>query len=191
MTRSGAIRMSALAALLVAAANLPAHADRTLGRLGATVGYQQTDRSAWVFGPALELTVYEDISIRGEAQLELGDIDDPFGDSNIRTGDGPHVNHVLFGPVWRPRRYAKYDLAVGGEVGELVMHSRFAEQDFTKGVAVGWFVQAGRMLGPVSIALQLRLDVSKTVEMGGPGGDDVTTTSGRLNLAFELPIRVH
>lgn len=159
-----------------------------LGRFGATVGYQRTDRNAWVFGPALEVHIYRDFSIRGEAQLELGNFDDPFGDSNIRVGDGPHVNHVIFGPVWRPAKYAKYDGAVGIEGGELVMHSRFAEQEFTKGVAVGAFVQAGKPLGPVVLAVQLRLDVSKTIAMGGPNGVDVPTTSGRINFAFEVPI---
>jgi len=189
--------MSRLITLLLVIVPVAASADPAsvteaksppLGRLGATVGYQRTDRNAWVFGPALEIHIYRDFSIRGEAQLELGNFDDPFGDSNIRVGDGPHVNHVIFGPVWRPEKYAKYDGAVGIEGGELVMHSRFAEQEFTKGVAIGAFVQAGKPLGPVVLALQLRLDVSKTISMGGPMGVDVPTTSGRINFAFEVPL---
>lgn len=163
---------------------------RPLGRLGATVGLQQTDRTAWVFGPALEVAITEELAIRGDAQLELGDAGDPFGDSNIASGDGPHVNHVMFGAAWRPARYDTYGLAVGAQAGVLVMHSVFAPEAFTKRPAVGVFVQAGRMLGPVSIALQLRLDVSTSVAMGEPDGDDVQTTSGRLNLAFELPVRI-
>lgn len=174
--------------LLIVLASVPARADTPEARIGATVGYQKTDRSAWVFGPALEVTILDELSIRGEAQLELGDLDDPFGESNIRTGSGPHVNHVLFGPTWRPARYAAYALAVGAQAGVLVMHSTFNAEHFTKRPAAGVFVQAGRVLGPVSIAVQLRLDLSTTVDMAGPGGDDVTTTSGRVNLAFEVPL---
>lgn len=181
--------MSKLGVLLIVFASLPADA-RPLGRLGATVGLQQTDRTAWVFGPALEVAIHEELAIRGDAQLELGDAGDPFGDSNIASGDGPHVNHVMFGPTWRPRRYGAYGLAVGAQAGVLVMHSVFAADAFTKRPAAGVFVQAGRMVGPVSIALQLRLDVSTSVAMGEPDGDDVQTTSGRLNLAFELPIQI-
>jgi len=181
--------------LLFVFASLPVHADPApppempLARLGATVGYQQTDRAAWVFGPALEVHIYQRLGFRGEAQLELGNIDDPFGPSNIRGGDGPHVNHVVFGPTWRPERYDHYDLGLGLEFGEMVLHSVFAPQEFTKGVAAGLFVQAGKRLGPVTFALQFRVDVSKSVPMAGPNGETVPTTTGRLNLAVELPFR--
>jgi hypothetical protein len=177
--------------IVIVIGSVPAHAETPLGRVGATVGYQRTDRNAWVFGPSLEVRVYDDFSIRGEAQLELGDFSDPFGPSNIRGGSGPHVNHVLFGPTWRPVRYADYGLGVGVEFGELVMHSLFAENHFTKRVAAGLFVQTGRMFGPVSLALQFRLDLSTSVAMGGPNGEDVPTTSARVNLAFEVPINIH
>lgn len=183
--------MSRLLTLSIVIASVPAAADRPFVRPGAMIGLQQTDRSAWVFGPSLEVAIFRDISIRGEAQLELGDIEDPFGDSNILSGDGPHVNHVLFGPTWRPASSERYQLAVGAEAGVLVMHSRFAEQEFTKRVAAGLFVQAGRMLGPVSIALQLRLDLSSSVAMGNRDGGETPTTSGRLNLVFEVPISLH
>ena len=160
-------------------------------RVGAMVGLQRTDRSAWVFGPSLEITVIDPISIRGEAQLELGDLDSPFGKSNIRGGDGPHVNHVMFGPVWRPSEYAKYGLALGAEAGVLVMHSVFAPGDhFRKKPAVGAFAQAGHKLGPVFLALQIRLDASKSIDMSGPEGQDVPTTSGRVNFVLELPLDV-
>ncbi|MEO8706539.1 MAG: hypothetical protein ABI867_41320 [Kofleriaceae bacterium] len=182
--------MTKLVALVIVLACVPAHAETPLGRIGATVGLQQTDRSAWVFGPSLEVHVVREFSIRGEAQLELGDVDSPFGDTNILSGDGPHVNHVMFGPTWRPVRFARYDLAVGAEAGVLVMHSVFAPKEFTKGPAAGVFVQAGKRLGPVVLALQLRLDVSGSVDMGGPDGVDVPTTSGRFNLAFEVPIAI-
>src|SRR5690606_27621964 len=117
---------------------------------------------------ALEVRVYKDISIRGDAQLELGNFDDPFGPSNIRGGDGPHVNHVLFGPVWRPAKYADYQLAAGAGFGGLVMHSVFADDhagghEFTKRPAMGLFAQAGKQLGPIVLALQLRLDLSTSV----------------------------
>jgi hypothetical protein len=187
--------MSRFLALLIVTASLPARAETPIGRIGGTAGFQQTDRSAWVIGPSLEVRVYKDISIRGDAQLELGDFDDPFGENNIRGGDGPHVNHVLFGPTWRPSRYARHQLAVGAGFGVLVMHSVFAADhpaghEFTKRPAAGLFGQAGRKLGPISLALQLRLDMSTSVEMGGPGGADVPTTTVRLNLAFEVPINV-
>lgn len=181
--------MSRFPALLIVVASVPAHADNPRAWLGATVGFQQTDRSAWVFGPALEVTIFKEFAFRGEAQLELGDIDDPFGPSNIRDGDGPHVNHVMFGPSWRPQRYAEYAIAVGGQAGVLVMHSRFADVAFTKGFAVGVFGQAGHRLGPVSVALQLRVDVSASVAMAGPERQDVPTTSLRINLVFELPLK--
>ena len=180
--------MSRLLVLPIVLASLPALADTPEARVGATAGFQRTDRSAWVFGPMLEVRVYRDISIRGEAQLELGDFDDPFGPSNIRDGSGPHVNHVMFGPTWRPKRYDSYQLAVGAQAGVLVMHSTFAENHFSKGPAVGLFVQAGRMLGPVSLALQVRFDASATIEMSAPDGGNVPTTSGRINLAFEVPL---
>ena len=178
-------------ALLMVAATPPARAE-PVARLGAMVGYQQTDRSAWVFGPSLEISLFHyHLWLRGEAQLELGDLGDPFGDSNILSGDGPHVNHVLFGPTWRPAKYAAYQLAVGAEAGVLVMHSVFAEQEFTKRFAGGVFVQAGKQLGPVVLSLQLRLDLSTSVAMGSPDGGSVPTTTGRLNLALELPIDTH
>lgn len=157
-------------------------------RVGGMVGVQQTDRSAWVFGPSLEVKVHRAWSLRGEAQLELGDLGDPFGDSNIRGGDGPHVNHVMFGPTWRPARLADYAFVTGAGVGVMVMHSRFAEDHFTKKPALGVFVQAGRRVGPVLLSLQARVDLSGTVAMAEPDGGDVTTTSARLNFAFELPI---
>ncbi len=161
-----------------------------MARIGAFVGYQQSDRAAWVVGPSLEVRVHREVSIRGNAQLELGDIDDPFGPSNIRGGDGPHVNHVMFGPTWRPARYEGYQLAAGAEAGVMVMHSNFAEEAFTKRPAAGLFVQAGKLLGPVSLAVQLRLDLSTTVEMGDRDGSDTPTTTGRVNFVFEVPIRL-
>jgi hypothetical protein len=187
--------VSKLLVVAIVLASVPARAEpAAIVRIGALAGYQQTDRSAWVFGPSLEVRTYRDFSIRGEAHLELGDIDDPFGPSNIRGGDGPHVNHVMFGPVWRPERYARHGLAVGASAGVLVMHSVFAGDhagghEFTKKPAAGAFVQTSRMFGPVSIGLQLRVDLSGSVPMGGPNGDDVTTSSARLNLAVEIPIR--
>ena len=189
-------RISSFLALPIALASTPALADTQAApeaakpevRVGATAGFQQTDRSAWVVAPTLEVRVYRDIWIRGEAQTEFGDIDDPFGPSNVRGGDGPHVNHAMFGPTWRPARYDAYQLAVGAQVGMLTMHSTFGEEHFHRGPAVGLLVQAGRMLGPVSLALQLRFDASATIEMSAPDGGDVTTTSGRINLAFEVPI---
>jgi len=190
MIRSYASRMSRLLPLLIVFASLTADAGTPVGRIGATAGFQRTDRSAWVFGPSLEVTIFDEISIRGEAQLELGDFDDPFGDSNIRSGDGPHVNHVLVGPTWRPMRFADFALAAGAEAGIMVMHSVFSHEHFTTKPAAGLFVQAGRTLGPVSIALQVRLDLSPTVGAAGPGGADVPTTSGRINLAFEVPINL-
>jgi len=182
--------MSKLLALVIVVASLPAHAETPVARIGAVAGLQRTDRSAWVFGPSLEITISDQLSIRGEAMLELGDVDDPFGPSNIRDGSGPHVNHVLVGPTWRPVRFAAFALAAGAEAGVLVMHSTFAEKHFTKKPAAGLFVQAGRALGPVSIALQLRVDFSATIAMAGPGGEDVPTTSGRINLVFEVPIKI-
>jgi hypothetical protein len=169
---------------------MPANAT-PVARVGALIGLQQTDRSAWVFGPSLEVTITDELTIRGDTQIELGDLDDPFGPSNVRGGTGPHVNHVLFGPTWRPVRYAPYALAAGAEAGVLIMHSVFAPQEFTKRAAAGLFVQAGRPLGPVVIALQLRLDLSTSVAMGGPDGESVPTTCGRFLLAFEVPINIH
>lgn len=155
------------------------------------VGLQKTDRSAWVFGPSLELTIVDPISLRGEAQLELGDLDSPFGKSNILDGDGPHVNHVMFGPVWRPREYARYGLALGAEAGVLVMHSVFAEGNhFRKKPAFGMFAQAGHMLGPLFFALQIRFDASAKIDMAGPEGQDVQTNSGRVNFVIEFPLDV-
>ncbi len=180
--------MSKLLPLLIVLASAPADAGTPLFRIGATIGVQQSDRSAWVFGPSLDVPVSREISIRGEGQVELGDLDDPFGDSNLRSGDGPHVNHVFVGATWRPLRFADFALATGAEAGVMIMHSRFSHEHFTTEPALGLFVQAGRVLGPVSIALQLRLDVSATVAEAGPGGSDVQTTCGRINLAFEVPV---
>jgi hypothetical protein len=179
--RSCALVVATLLASSLAAAD-------SLGRLGATIGLQQTDRSAWVFGPSAEVTVFGDLAIRGEAQLELGDLGDPFGPSNIRDGSGPHVNHVMFGPTWRPARHANFAVAAGAQAGVLVMHSTFAADHFAKQPAVGVFAQAGRRLGPVDVALQLRVDFSTPIAMAGPEGERVQTTSGRINLAFEVPI---
>ena len=173
---------------MIVTASTPASAERPVARAGGIVGFQQTDRSAWVIGPALEVAITREIGIRGEAHLELGDFGDPFGPSNIRDGSGPHVNHVMFGPTWRPERYARYAFAAGVAGGVLVMHSTFAEKHFNKKPAVGLFAQAGRMVGPVAIVLQARVDFSATIEMAGPAGEDVPTTCGRLNLVFELPI---
>lgn len=181
----------AFAAVAVTGRSATADPATPIVRIGGTLGFQQSDRSAWVFGPALEVAIYRELSLHGDAQLELGDFGDPFGPSNIRGGSGPHVNHVMFGPVWRPPRYEKYQLATGVEFGVLVMHSTFAADHFTKRPAAGLFVQAGRALGPLAVALQLRLDLSTTVSMGGPDGKDVPTTTGRLNLLLELPIRIH
>jgi len=160
------------------------------GRIGAMIGLQRTDRTAWVFGPSLEVTVHDPISIRGEAQLELGDVDAPFGDSNILGGDGPHVNHVMFGPVWRPRDYARYGLALGAEAGVLVMHSVYAVDHFTKKPAVGMFAQAGHALGPLFFAIQIRFDASSSIDMASPEGHDVPTMTGRANFVIELPLDV-
>jgi len=182
--------MSKFLALLFVGVSLPAHAETPVGRIGTVVGLQRTDRSAWVFGPSLEVTISDQLSIRGEALLELGDIDDPFGPSNIRDGSGPHVNHVLVGPTWRPARFAAFALAAGAQAGVLVMHSTFADKHFTKKPAAGLFVQVGRTLGPVSIALQVRVDFSATIPMAGPEREDVPTTSGRINFVFEVPIRI-
>jgi hypothetical protein len=182
--------MSKVLVLLIVIASLPAHAGTPVARIGATVGLQRTDRNAWVFGPSLEITITDELSIRGEGQIELGDIDDPFGESNLLSGTGPHVNHALFGPTWRPVRFAAFAFAVGAVAGAHIMHSVFADDEYTKGPAAGLFVQAGRTLGPVSIALQLRLDVSPSVERGNPDGTDAPSTSGRINLAFEIPIHV-
>ena len=180
--------MSRYVPLAILFASTAAHAEGPIVRVGGTVGFQQTDRSAWVFGPSLEVAITRQLAIRGEAQLELGDLGDPFGPSNIRGGDGPHVNHVMFGPSWRPDRYANYLVAVGAQAGVMVMHSNFAETAFSKRPAFGVFGQAGKKLGPVTLALQLRFDFSTSIDMGGPAGEDVPTTSGRLNLAFEVPI---
>ena len=155
------------------------------------VGLQRSDRSAWVIGPSLEITLTEQLAIRGETFIEFGDLDAPFGPTNFRGGDGPHVNHVMFGPVWRPREYATYGLALGAEAGVLVMHSVFAPGDhFRKAPAVGAFAQAGHKLGPLFFALQLRLDASKAIDMSGPEGQDVPTTTGRLNFVVEFPLDV-
>ncbi len=182
--------MSKFLALVFVAGSVPAHADAPLGRIGTVVGFQQTDRSAWVFGPSLEVTISDELSIRGEGLIELGDIDDPFGPSNFDEGTGPHVNHVMVGPTWRPARHAAFALAAGAQAGVMVMHSTFAENQFAKKPAAGLFVQAGRVLGPVSIALQIRVDLSATIPTGGPGGEPVPTTSGRINVVFEVPIHI-
>lgn len=192
--------MSKLLVLVFVVASVPAHADssaqaqssarREIARIGSVTGFQRTDRSAWVFGPSLEVRILDQLSIRGEVLIELGDADDPFGPSNLRDGSGPHVNHVMFGPTWRPARYAEYQFALGAEAGVLIMHSTFAEEHFAKKPAAGVFAQAGRMLGPVSIALQIRFDFSASIPMAGPEGERVPTTSGRINLLFELPIKI-
>ncbi|MBA2544521.1 MAG: hypothetical protein H0V17_33065 [Deltaproteobacteria bacterium] len=195
--------MSRLLALLIVTASVPAAADALsteqrqppvedpIIRIGGTLGFQQTDRSAWVFGPSLEIRITSALAIRGDAMIEFGDFDDPFGDSNFRGGSGPHVNHVMFGPAWRPERYRSYRLAAGAQGGVMIMHSTFAAEPFAKKPAIGAFVQAGRRFGPIALALQLRVDVSAGIDMAGPVGDDVATTSGRFNLAFEFPIDVH
>jgi len=180
--------MSKWLLLLIVLASPRADAETPLFRIGGTVGLQQSDRSAWVFGPSLDVAVSQEIAIRGEGQVELGDLDDPFGDSNFRSGHGPHVNHVFVGATWRPTRFADFALATGAEAGVMIMHSHFSRQSFTNEPALGLFVQAGRVLGPVSIALQLRLDMSATVADAGPNGADVQTTCARLNLAFEVPV---
>jgi|GEM_PF-5371810 len=180
--------MSKLFALMILLASLPAAAETPLFRPGATVGLQRSDRSAWAFGPSLDVAVSDEFAIRGEGQVEFGDLDDPFGDSNFRSGHGPHVNHVFAGATWRPTRFADLALATGAEGGVMIMHSHFSKHDFTTEPALGLFVQAGHVLGPVSLALQLRLDLSATVPEAGPGGTDVQTTCVRLNLAFEVPV---
>jgi hypothetical protein len=182
--------MAKLVAVVITLASLAARAETPDVRLGAVGAYQRTDRNAWVFGPSLEVRITDELAIRGDAQLELGDFDDPFGPNNIRGGTGPHVNHVVFGPAWRPRRYAEYLFAAGAQAGVMVLHSQFAEDHFQQKVGVGAFVQAGRMLGPVSLSLQLRLDVSPSIDMAGPEGASVPTTTGRFNLVFEVPLHV-
>jgi hypothetical protein len=186
--------------LLIVCASLPAAAETLVTeqqstpvedpivRIGGTFGFQQTDRSAWVFGPSLEIRITKAIAIRGDTMIEFGDFDDPFGDSNFRGGTGPHVNHVMFGPAWRPERYRDYRLAAGAQAGVMIMHSTFAAEHFAKKPAAGVFVQAGRRFGPIALALQFRIDLSPGIDMAGAAGDDVATTSGRLNLAFEFPI---
>jgi hypothetical protein len=181
--------VSRLLALVVLLAAARADAE-PIARIGAMIGVQQTDRSAWVFGPSLEIKLHREFSIRGEAHLELGDIGDPFGDSNIRGGTGPHVNHVMFGPTWRPGRLAEYAFVTGASGGVMVMHSRFAVDHFQSKPAFGMFVQAGRRVGPLLLSLQARVDVSATIPMAEEDGGDVTTTTARLNFAFEFPIDV-
>jgi hypothetical protein len=170
--------------------SLPAWAESTVGRIGGMVGMQRTDRNAWVFGPSLEIALTEELAIRGEGQLEFGDLDSPFGASNIFSGPGPHVNHVLFGPSYRPARLAHLAFATGAEGGVMVMHSVFADKEFTLRPGAGLFVQLGHLVGPVAFALQLRVDLSTPIPEGGPDGEDIPTSSARLNLSFELPIKV-
>ena len=157
------------------------------------VGLQRSDRSAWVIGPSLEITLTEQLAIRGETFIEFGDLDAPFGPTNFRGGDGPHVNHVMFGPVWRPPEYARYGLSLGAEAGVLIMHSVFSVREddhFAKRAAIGAFAQAGHRLGPLFLALQLRVDASARINMAGPEGQDVQTTTGRFNFVVEFPIDV-
>jgi hypothetical protein len=183
--------VSRLVALLIVLASMPAAAGGPPeARLGAMVGLQRSDRSAWVIGPSIEITIIEQLSIRGETLIEFGDLDDPFGPTNFRGGDGPHVNHVMFGPVWRPPEYARYGLSLGAEAGFLIMHSVFAADHFSDRFAVGAFAQAGHRLGPLFFALQLRVDASPAIDMAGPEGQDVQTTTGRLNFVVEFPIDV-
>ena len=80
------VAVAKLLALLIVLASAPASADEPVARIGAMGGYQRTDRNAWVFGPSLEVRIRHELTIRGEAQLELGDFDDPLGDSNILDG---------------------------------------------------------------------------------------------------------
>jgi hypothetical protein len=157
-------------------------------RLGMTTGVQQTDRSAVVFGPALELALGRDIHLRGEAQIEYGDLRDPFGENNLIIGPGPHVNHVLFGPVLRPEALADYAVAFGAEAGIMILHSIFAEREFTITPGAGLIAQAGRRLGKIELALQLRLDLGPKVAAADREGDDVPTTCGRAVLSFEVPL---
>lgn len=163
-------------------------ADEPVVRIGGTLGYQRTDRNAWVFGPALEVKIMPKLTIRGEGQLEFGDLDDPFGDSNIFDGPGPHVNHILVGPAYRPT-YKPLDLAAGFGLGVSITHSRFAPaQDFLFDPAAGFFAQAGKKLGPLALALQARLDVSPKAPQANEDQSDLTTIAGRLLLSIEVPI---
>ncbi len=182
--------MSKRVVLLLVLVSSAAYADPPDVRPVAMIGIQQTDRSAWVFGPALEVRIFRDFSLRGETHIELGDLDDPFGPSNFRGGTGPHVNHVMFGPTWRPERHARYGLEVGANAGVLILHSTFAPKEFTKKPALGLFVQVGRTLGPIAIGVQLRADFSASIPMAGPTGETVPTTCARMNFVFEVPIRV-
>lgn len=162
--------------------------ERPVVRMGGTLGYQRTDRNAWVFGPSLEVTLTSKVTLRGEGQLEFGDLDDPFGASNIFSGPGPHVNHILVGPVYRPATYKGVDLAAGAGAGVSITHSRFAEKDFTFDPGAGLFAQAGKNLQHVEVALQLRLDFSPSVESADPDGGDVSTVAFRTLLSFNLPV---
>jgi hypothetical protein len=163
-------------------------ADEPVVRIGGTLGYQRTDRNAWVFGPSLEVRLMPKLTIRGEGQLEFGDLDDPFGESNIFDGPGPHVNHILVGPAYRPS-YQPLDLAVGAGLGISITHSRFSpEKDFLFDPAAGFFAQAGKRLGPIELALQARLDLSPKTPQANADLSDLTTIAGRLVLSIEVPI---
>jgi hypothetical protein len=157
-------------------------------RVGGTVGIQQAERSAVTFGPSLEVWLQDDLYLRGEGQLEFGDLADPFGPSNVFDGPGPHVNHVLFGPVYRPERLEKYNLAGGIEFGTQILHSRFAHKHFNFEPAAGTFIQAGHALGPLDLALQLRLDLAGDATDVGPNGETVQATVFRAVLSIELPL---
>jgi hypothetical protein len=163
-------------------------ADEPVVRIGGTLGYQRTDRNAWVFGPSLEVKLMPKLTIRGEGQLEFGDLDDPFGESNIFDGPGPHVNHILVGPAYRPS-YQPLDLAVGAGVGLSITHSRFApDKDFLFDPAAGFFAQAGKKLGPIELALQARLDLSPKTPQANVDQSDLNTIAGRLVLSIGVPI---
>jgi hypothetical protein len=163
-------------------------ADEPVVRVGGSFGYQRTDRNAWVFGPALEVKLVPKLSLRGEGQLEFGNLDDPFGDSNIFSGTGPHVNHILFGPAYRPE-YKALDLAVGFGIGLSITHSVFApDKDFNFAPGAGVFAQAGKKVGPVELALQARVDASPKTLEANPDDTDVSTVAARFVLSIEIPI---
>lgn len=175
------------AALLLAAREAQAQEERL--RIGGTAGLQFSERSAWVFGPSLEVRLRPELYLRGEGQLEFGDIDAPFGPSNIFSGPGPHVNHVLVGPIYRPARYAPYNVAGGLQFGIQILHSIFVPaEEFTIDPGAGAFVQAGHRTGPLDLALQLRLDLAGDVKDAGPNGETVRATVFRAVLSFEVPL---
>jgi hypothetical protein len=163
-------------------------ADEPIARIGGTLGYQRTDRNAWVFGPAIDIKIKPKFTIRGEGQLEFGDLDDPFGASNIFSGPGPHVNHILIGPTYRPT-YKGIDFGAGLGVGVSITHSRFApDKDFLFDPGAGAFAQAGKNFGPIALSLQARLDVSPKAPEADVDQDDLSTVAGRFVLSIEIPI---